>query len=258
MLDQAAALLRGAERPLIVAGGGAIYAEATERAARASAEQTGIPVAETQAGKGSLPYDHPQSLGAIGATGTHGRQRAGARGRPGDRRRHALERLHDRLAHAVRRPRRALRQPQRRAGSTPSSTSGLALVGGRAGSALEALRDRAGAGRRRLPRAATAPRRRVGREVERTYTLGHAPAARAGRGASARSTECSEAARRRRLRGRLDARRPAQALAHARPEGLPPRVRLLVHGLRDRRRARREDGRAGPRGVRAWSATART
>jgi 3D-(3,5/4)-trihydroxycyclohexane-1,2-dione acylhydrolase (decyclizing) len=43
--------------------------EATE-ALRAFAEATGIPVAETQAGKGSLPYDHPQSLGAIGATGT--------------------------------------------------------------------------------------------------------------------------------------------------------------------------------------------
>ena len=56
-------------RPLIVAGGGTIYAEATD-ALRELAEATGIPVAETQAGKGSLPYDHPQSLGAIGATGT--------------------------------------------------------------------------------------------------------------------------------------------------------------------------------------------
>ena len=46
------------------------------------------------------------------------------------------------------------------------------------------------------------------------------------------------------------ARRPAQALAHARPEGLPPRVRLLVHGLRDRRRPGRQDGRARARGLR--------
>jgi 3D-(3,5/4)-trihydroxycyclohexane-1,2-dione acylhydrolase (decyclizing) len=68
-LAEAAALLRGARRPLIVAGGGTIYAEATD-ALRALAEATGVPVAETQAGKGSLPYDHPQSLGAIGATGT--------------------------------------------------------------------------------------------------------------------------------------------------------------------------------------------
>jgi 3D-(3,5/4)-trihydroxycyclohexane-1,2-dione acylhydrolase (decyclizing) len=68
-LAEAAALLRGARRPLIVSGGGTIYAEATG-ALRALAEATGVPVAETQAGKGSLPYDHPQSVGAIGATGT--------------------------------------------------------------------------------------------------------------------------------------------------------------------------------------------
>jgi 3D-(3,5/4)-trihydroxycyclohexane-1,2-dione acylhydrolase (decyclizing) len=68
-LAGAAELLRSARRPLIVAGGGTIYAEATE-ALRELAEATGVPVAETQAGKGSLPYDHPQSVGAIGATGT--------------------------------------------------------------------------------------------------------------------------------------------------------------------------------------------
>jgi len=68
-LAEAAELLRGAHRPLIVSGGGTIYAEATE-ALRGFAEATGVPVAETQAGKGSLRYDHPQSVGAIGATGT--------------------------------------------------------------------------------------------------------------------------------------------------------------------------------------------
>jgi 3D-(3,5/4)-trihydroxycyclohexane-1,2-dione acylhydrolase (decyclizing) len=69
VLAAAATLLRGARSPLIVSGGGTIYAEATDALA-AFAEATGIPVAETQAGKGSLPYDHPQSAGAIGATGT--------------------------------------------------------------------------------------------------------------------------------------------------------------------------------------------
>jgi len=68
-LERAAALLRNARKPLIVAGGGTIYAEATD-ALREFAEATGIGVGETQAGKGSLPYDHPQALGAIGATGT--------------------------------------------------------------------------------------------------------------------------------------------------------------------------------------------
>jgi 3D-(3,5/4)-trihydroxycyclohexane-1,2-dione acylhydrolase (decyclizing) len=69
VLAEAAALLRSARNPLIVSGGGTIYAEATGALA-ALAEATGIPVAETQAGKGSLPYDHPQAFGAIGHTGT--------------------------------------------------------------------------------------------------------------------------------------------------------------------------------------------
>ena len=65
---------------------------------RAFAEATGIPVAETQAGKGALPYDHPCSLGAIGRHGTPRRQPRGPRRRPGHRRRHALQRLHHGLA----------------------------------------------------------------------------------------------------------------------------------------------------------------
>lgn len=69
VLERAVAMLRGASNPLIVSGGGTIYAEATD-ALRELAEATGIGVGETQAGKGSLPYDHPQALGAIGATGT--------------------------------------------------------------------------------------------------------------------------------------------------------------------------------------------
>jgi 3D-(3,5/4)-trihydroxycyclohexane-1,2-dione acylhydrolase (decyclizing) len=68
-VGRAAAAVRAAGRPLIVAGGGVIYAAATA-ALRALAEATGIPVAETQAGKGALPWDHPQAVGAIGATGT--------------------------------------------------------------------------------------------------------------------------------------------------------------------------------------------
>jgi 3D-(3,5/4)-trihydroxycyclohexane-1,2-dione acylhydrolase (decyclizing) len=69
VLARAAELLRTAERPLIVAGGGVIYADATEELA-ALAEGAGIPVAETQAGKGALPWDHPWAVGAIGATGS--------------------------------------------------------------------------------------------------------------------------------------------------------------------------------------------
>jgi 3D-(3,5/4)-trihydroxycyclohexane-1,2-dione acylhydrolase (decyclizing) len=76
-LARAVELIRSATRPLVVAGGGVIYAEATE-ALRAFCEQAGIPVAETQAGKGSLPYDHPSALGAIGVTGNFAANRLAA------------------------------------------------------------------------------------------------------------------------------------------------------------------------------------
>jgi 3D-(3,5/4)-trihydroxycyclohexane-1,2-dione acylhydrolase (decyclizing) len=68
-LQDAAQLIRASKRPLIVAGGGVIYSEATE-ALRRFVDATGIAVGETQAGKGSLPDPHPLSLGGIGATGT--------------------------------------------------------------------------------------------------------------------------------------------------------------------------------------------
>jgi 3D-(3,5/4)-trihydroxycyclohexane-1,2-dione acylhydrolase (decyclizing) len=69
LLSQAAAWIRSAQRPLMIAGGGVIYSAATE-VLSSFAARTGIPVAETQAGKGSLSFDHGQSVGAIGVTGT--------------------------------------------------------------------------------------------------------------------------------------------------------------------------------------------
>jgi 3D-(3,5/4)-trihydroxycyclohexane-1,2-dione acylhydrolase (decyclizing) len=68
-LERAVAAIRKARRPLIVAGGGVLMSEASAALADFVAK-TGIPVGETQAGKGSLAWDHPQSMGAIGATGT--------------------------------------------------------------------------------------------------------------------------------------------------------------------------------------------
>ena len=76
-LARAVEVIRAASRPLVVAGGGVIYSDATD-ALRAFCEATGIPVGETQAGKGSLPYDHPSCLGAIGVTGTFAANRAAA------------------------------------------------------------------------------------------------------------------------------------------------------------------------------------
>lgn len=68
-LDRAVAAIQASRHPLIVAGGGVLMSEASESLA-AFVSQTGIPVAESQAGKGSLPWDHSQSMGAMGATGT--------------------------------------------------------------------------------------------------------------------------------------------------------------------------------------------
>ncbi|MDR3698814.1 MAG: 3D-(3,5/4)-trihydroxycyclohexane-1,2-dione acylhydrolase (decyclizing) [Candidatus Sulfopaludibacter sp.] len=68
-LERAVAAIRASRKPLIVAGGGVLMSEASQALAEFAA-QTGIAVAETQAGKGSLAYDHPQCVGAIGATGT--------------------------------------------------------------------------------------------------------------------------------------------------------------------------------------------
>ena len=71
LLKRAAEWIRAAKKPLIVAGGGVLYSEASAALAK-FADATGIPVCETQAGKGTLPYDHPQEVGAVGVTGTPG------------------------------------------------------------------------------------------------------------------------------------------------------------------------------------------
>ncbi|MFK0021137.1 3D-(3,5/4)-trihydroxycyclohexane-1,2-dione acylhydrolase (decyclizing) [Streptomyces sp. NPDC090798] len=68
-LAEAVRAIRAAERPLIVAGGGVHHSEA-EAALKSLVDATGIPVASTQAGKGSLRHDHPADLGGIGHTGT--------------------------------------------------------------------------------------------------------------------------------------------------------------------------------------------
>ncbi len=71
ILKEAVKMIRASKKPVIIAGGGVIYSQATD-ALRKFVEKTGIPVAETFAGKGSLTFDHPLNLGAAGATGTPG------------------------------------------------------------------------------------------------------------------------------------------------------------------------------------------
>jgi 3D-(3,5/4)-trihydroxycyclohexane-1,2-dione acylhydrolase (decyclizing) len=71
ILEEAVLQIKASKKPMIISGGGVIYSEATA-ILQQLAERTGIPVAETFAGKGALPYNHPSNLGAVGATGTPG------------------------------------------------------------------------------------------------------------------------------------------------------------------------------------------
>ena len=68
-LARAVDVIRSAKRPLIVAGGGVVYSEASEQL-RGFAAATGIPVADTHAGKGAINWDHPSAVGGVGSTGT--------------------------------------------------------------------------------------------------------------------------------------------------------------------------------------------
>ena len=156
VLAHAAGIIRSAARPLIVAGGGVIYAEATAEL-RAFAEATGIPVAETQAGKGTLRYDHPLALGAIGSTGTAAANAMAARGRRGHRDRHPVQRLHHRVTDGVRLPAGPLRQHQcRRPGRGEARGHGAGC---------------------RRPRGARRTGRRAGRMVDGCRLPGGGPAA---------------------------------------------------------------------------------
>jgi 3D-(3,5/4)-trihydroxycyclohexane-1,2-dione acylhydrolase (decyclizing) len=76
-IEELVAALKTARAPLIIAGGGVHYSGAEEQLA-AFASSVGIPVSETQAGKGALPWDHPMNFGAIGVTGTSAANAAAA------------------------------------------------------------------------------------------------------------------------------------------------------------------------------------
>jgi 3D-(3,5/4)-trihydroxycyclohexane-1,2-dione acylhydrolase (decyclizing) len=71
LLKEAVQIIKASHKPVIIAGGGVIYSEASDILTKL-VERTGIPVAETFAGKGSLNYNHPSNLGAVGVTGTPG------------------------------------------------------------------------------------------------------------------------------------------------------------------------------------------
>ena len=183
-------------RPLIVAGGGVIYAEATD-ALRALAEATGIPVAETQAGKGALPLRPPAARSARSAPPARPRPTRWP-ARPtwciGVGTRWSDFTTASRTA--VRGPGRALRQPQRRAPSTRPSTPGCRWS---ADARVGARRAARGAGRlARSPPEYRQRRARAGRRVGRrrsTRRVRPRPRARCPPRArsSARSTTVSRA-----------------------------------------------------------------
>ena len=257
---------------MIVAGGGVIYSEATD-ALRRFVDATGIAVGETQAGKGALPEPHPLSLGGIGATGTRAANRLA---RDAD----LVIVIGSRLSDFTTASKTAFQHERVRfiainvAELDAGKHGALPLVGD-ARAVLEELLPllagyRVGARVHRHDRT----RRRPTGAPKSTASVPPASAKPPdGRRRAARQSQWPGGRRRRssaccRTRSRPTdvivcaagslPGRPAQAVAGARSEGLSPRVRLLVHGLRDRRRPRREDGGAGSRASTCWSATART
>src|SRR5467141_248419 len=173
-LDRAAQIIRASKRPLIVAGGGVIYSEATD-ALRRLVKRTGIPVGETQAGKGSLPFDHAGALGAIGATGTPAANRVAAEA-------DVVIGVGTRYSDFTTASKTAFQNPEVRfvniniAESDSHKLGGLALTGD-ARATLEALDARLegwtvdGAYRKRCEEL----RAEWDKEVSRLYSLGHGP-----------------------------------------------------------------------------------
>ena len=253
----AAEVIRSAQRPLIVAGGGVIYSGATDALA-AFAERTGIPVSETQAGKGSLPYDHPQSVGAVGSTGTTA---ANALAAEAD----VVIGIGTRYSDFTSASRTAFNDQGVRfvninvASFDAVKQGGLSAVAD-AREAIEALTAALTEllGEQRISHPGNRARQGVGR-----HRFGRVPSRRRRRQPQPEPGDRADehpvrAARCGGVRGRIDAGRPAQDVAYPRPQGLSRRIRLLVHGLRGGRRHRRQDGRAPTATSSSWSATGRT
>ena len=251
-LDAAAALLRAAKQAADHRRRRRALQRRRREALARFADAHGVPVAETQAGKGALPWDHPLQAGAIGVTGATA---ANALARDADVVLAVGTRLQDfttgshALFESAARGSSALNvQPLRCA----SSIARCRCVGD-ARAALDALDARA----RRLARrrawsdeARDARRRELARRPPRACDVRdqRAGAALRARGDRRRAAHRAIAGgRHRRLRRRHAAGRAAQAVARRRARRLSRGIRLFVHGLRDRRRPRRQDGAARAR-----------
>ena len=215
-------------RPLFGRDGGAARAGVGHRASR---------WARRMAGKGALAYDDPLALGAIGVTGTPG---ANIMAREAD----LVIGVGTRYSDFTTASKTAFQDPGVRfvnvnvAEFDAFKHAGLPLVAD-ARVALEALRAALGGLAGRRPPIASGRRSSTASGTQRSsaiYDRGHGPLPSQGEVIGAVNTLRAPAGRRG-LRGGQPARRPAQALADARPQGLPPRVRLLLHGLRGGGRA---------------------
>ncbi len=228
-LDRAVAVLRSARTPLIIAGGGVIYSQASAALLR-FAEATGIPVADTQAGKGALAWDHPGAVGGVGATGS---PVANALAREAD----VVLGIGTRYSDFTTASRTAFGHPDLRfvnlniAAFDAGKHAGVSLVAdARAG--LEALTEALSG--YHVEAAYTTGFREQGRQVAAGGGPGVPPGPPAASCAD-RDPRRAERVHGRAGRGRAGrrehARGPADAVARPRPQAVPRRVRLLVHGL---------------------------
>ena len=238
---------------MIVAGGGVIYSEATETLAR-FVDATGIPVGETMAGKGSLRWDHPLNLGAIGVTGTLAANRIA---RDAD----LVIGIGTRYSDFTTASKTAWQNPDVRfininvTEFDAGKHHGLPVVGD-AQVTLEELGELLARGDRgrpvpgdRVPRPGQRLHDEWDAEVQRIYDIRLSPLPSQGELIGAINEVSGPDAIMLNAAG-SHARRPAQALADDAPQELPPGVRQQLHGLRDRGRDGRQDGRAGARRVR--------
>ncbi len=182
------------------------------------------------------------NLGAIGVTGTGGGECAGRRGRRGARGRHAAAGFHHRLLGAVQESRTAASSASTSRPSTPPSTARCRWSPTRASASRSSAGARRLEGARRLDRPRRATRRRAGSTTSARYTdptNAELPSDAQVIGAVQRS---ASAERRRGRARRAGCRANCTSSGRRRARRLPHGIRLFLHGLRDRRRPRRQDG----------------
>ena len=264
VVDRAVELIRQAARPLVVCGGGVIYADADGRA-RPVRDPVRDPRGREPGRQGRPAVEPPDERRAHRRGRGLAANRLATGRRPRDRDRHPARRLRHRLEDRVPGPRRRVHRDQRRRHGRRQAAGPADGRGRPRGPRRAECRPRG----RRLgrhdarPTGSGSPRRRPP-GTRRSIAIARARAARAtptGSSPSPRSSASSTtpwAARDGDLRGGQPAGRPSEAVAARGPEGLPPRVRLLVHGLRDRGRARRPARRSATATSWSWSGTART